>query len=263
MKSLKLSLGLLLVAVGMTLSTASAYAWGGKGHEITCAIAEKHLTKKAKKQISEILDGKSIVYYASWMDRASNQPEYRYTKTWHYMNVDAGETYESMPRNENGDCITGINSQLEALKSGKLNHEAEALALKFLIHMVADMHCPMHMGHLSDLGGNKIQVQYFRQGKNLHSVWDSGIIDSAHKWGYSEYADMLDVTDKAKIAEITKGSIDDWAKATIAVVAEIYDSTPVGADLGYDYVNRWTPTVEEQLTMGGLRLAKILNELFK
>lgn len=263
MKNLNCIFKMVGIAAGLLAVSVNGYSWGQKGHDVTCAIAEKHLTKKANKKISEILDGKSIVYWANWMDNASHTPEYKHTSTWHYKNIDADETFENAKINEKGDVIRAVEELIEALKSGKLNKEEQALSLKFLVHLVGDMHCPMHMGHKSDLGGNKWQVQYFRNGTNLHSVWDSGVIESAHKWTYSEWVEQIDINDKETNRKLAEGTPQSWGKETYEICKTIYDATPVGSKLSYDYVSDWSETVENQLLRAGLRLASVLNDIFK
>lgn len=253
----------IVLCVAGIMASVDAFSWGQKGHDVTCAVAQRHLSKKAQKQISYLLDGKSIVYWANWMDNASHQREYSYTKTWHYKNIDADETYENAVLCESGDVVTAINAMADALRSGSLNKEQAALDLKFLVHLVGDCHCPMHMAHKSDRGGNQWQVQFFNAGKNLHSVWDSGIVESAHKWTYTEWVDQIDVTDRAAAAAIASGTPDDWAAETFGITRKIYDATPVGSNLSYDYVEEWAPVAEQQLLRGGLRLAALLNSIFK
>ena len=94
---------LTLLSISVLLNCISTYAWGPKGHDVVAAIAEQHLTKKAKKNLDKLLDGNSIVYYSSWMDNIQNSPYwkdgYNKTKTWHYANVDKGETYQTMKKN--------------------------------------------------------------------------------------------------------------------------------------------------------------------
>ena len=252
-----------IAAAALIAFSADALAWGQKGHDTTCAIAEKHLTAKARRQISEILDGKSIVYWANWLDNASHTPEYAYSKTWHYKNIDANETYETAAECPTGDVVKAIQAQIDALKSGTLNKEAEATALKMLVHLVGDLHCPMHMGHRSDAGGNRWQIQYFREGTNLHSIWDSKLIESAHNWTYSEWVSQIDRADRKTQKEICEGTLDTWGKETYEICTLIYDETPVGTKVMYDEVAHWTPVIEQQLLRGGLRLASILNDIFK
>lgn len=263
MKNFRLFPVLVTVCAGLIAGTSVASAWGQKGHDVTCAIAQRHLTPKAQKKISEILHGRSIVYWANWLDNASHTPEYAYTKTWHYKNIDAGESYDNALLCQTGDVVTAIEAQVKALKSGELNKDASSLAIKMLVHLVGDLHNPMHMGHRSDRGGNRWQVQFFNMGKNLHGIWDTDIAERAHRWTYSEWADEIDTADKSQIKEIVKGTPSDWGRETYEIASKIYEGTPVGSKLSYDYVNTWTPVIEDQLEKAGLRLASLLNDIFK
>ena len=108
---------LILLSLLLTI-TLSASAWGPKGHDTVAYIAEQHLSKSAKKKVQEVLGGHSLVYVANWMDDASHSDEYAYTKTWHYVNVDANEeSYAASKKEAKGDVVTGINKCVEALKS--------------------------------------------------------------------------------------------------------------------------------------------------
>lgn len=253
---------ILCICAILFTASLSAFAWGQKGHDIVCDIAQRHLTPRARKEISKLLDGRSIVYWSKWLDSASHTPEYAYTSTWHYKDVDKEQTYKDVQPCPTGDVVTAIEAQISALKSGELDKEHQALALKMLIHLIGDIHCPMHMARVKDKGGNMMQVQFFGQGLNLHSVWDTAIIDSVHEWGYREWADQIDILSKREIAEIVKGTPDQWGEETWMITCRIYEETPKGAKLSYDYVNRWQETVEQRLLYGGLRLARLLNEIF-
>ena len=93
----------LFILVISLFVTNQSFGGGQKGHDVTAYVAECHLTAKAAQQIDKVLDGHSLVYYANWLDNASHTPEYAYTKTWHYLNIDEGETLATMSRNSNGD----------------------------------------------------------------------------------------------------------------------------------------------------------------
>ena len=136
----------IFLTVSMFCLSLVAFGWGQKGHDTVAFIAENHLTDATKAALDSLLDGKSPVYWANWLDNASHTPEYAYTKTWHYKNVDADRTYDDMPPNPAGDAILAIKSQIETLKNPATNKAEAALALKILIHVVGDMHQPMHMG---------------------------------------------------------------------------------------------------------------------
>lgn len=256
----KRSILTMLVAVFIV---TECFAWGQVGHDTTCKIAERHLTKKAKKKISKVLDGKSIVYWSNWLDNASHQTEYAYTSTWHYKNIDAGQVYEEVPTFETGDVISALTEQVDKLKSHKLSKDEEALALKMVVHLMGDLHQPMHMGHKSDLGGNRIRVKFFKEDTNLHHVWDEDLVEKGHHWTYDEWTEQVDRATKQEAKEIVKGSFAEWGKETFEYATKVYEATPDGTKISYDYVAEWTPLVEQQFLKGGLRLASILNEIYK
>lgn len=256
----------------MLLNSVSAFAWGSKGHDIVAAIAEQNLTPKAKKQISKLLDGKSIVYYSSWMDSIQNSPYwengYNKTKTWHYANVDEGFTYQTMTKNPDGDVVSGLEMLTKEMTENyrNLTDSMRVDYLKMIVHMVGDLHCPMHAGRLSDRGGNGTKVKWFGQNTSLHSVWDSKMIDSARKWNYSEWAEQLDRTDRKYRKEIMKGSYEEWFNDTVENAADLYDYVEELGDtpnLSYQFVYDFSPLLEEQLLNGGYRLAYVLNTIFK
>ena len=253
---------IILLCCSLVLAQATL-AWGPKGHDVTAYIAECHLTPEAAEAVDRVLGGHSLVYYANWLDNASHQPEYAYTKTWHYRNIDAGETLESMPENPDGDVLTAVTNLVERLSSGELTPEEEALDLKMLIHLVGDMHCPMHMGHLSDLGGNRVPVTVFGRSSNLHSAWDSTLPESAHKWSYTEWQEQIDRLADDEVMLVESGLPRDWALETWALCSEIYGATPEGSSISYDYVARYAPVVERQFLRGGYRLARLLNEIYR
>lgn len=246
----------------MLLIATEGLAWGQKGHDVTCAVAEKHLTKRAKRHIKKVLEGKSIVYWANWLDNASHTPEYEYTLTWHYKNINADQTYDEVPPFETGDIVVAINEQISKLKSGTLSHEEEALALKMLIHFLGDIHQPMHLGRKTDLGGNQVNVFFFKKETNLHSVWDTDLLESGHAWSHTEWVNQIDRLNRKERKAIVQGSVDDWARETHQYAKAVYEDTPEGTKISYDYIAKYTPLIEQQLLKGGIRLAHILNEIY-
>lgn len=241
----------------------SAYPWGQKGHDVTAFIAENHLTPTTKQKIDSILDGKSIVYWANWLDNASHTPEYEFSKTWHYKNIDDGVAYADAPLHNDGDVVRAIYEQVGILQDPEANPASQQLALKIVVHVLGDLHQPMHMGHASDLGGNRWTVNYFGRDSNLHSVWDSSVPESAHKWTYTEWQNQIDRANEAFTAEIlAEGNPDKWGEETFEIAKQVYAKTPQNHKISYDYVAEWTPVVEQQFLRGGLRLADILNSIY-
>lgn len=251
------------IAALMALSAVvGAHAWSQKGHDVTAYIAEKHLNPAARAAVDSIFDGMSLVYWANWLDNASHNMDHAYTKTWHYKNIDAGVPYDQAPLNPKGDVVTAIYGQIEVLSDPSASKADKHLALRILVHCMGDMHQPMHMGHLSDLGGNKVPVKYFDRKTNLHSIWDSSLVESAHKWSYSEWQEQIDRLSPEQEAAETAGTVDDWARETHDIATGVYKYFQPGIKVMYNPIAQWTPTIERQLLRGGLRLAHILNTIF-
>lgn len=240
----------------------NAFAWGQKGHDVVAYIAECHLTPATAQKVAQVLNGHSLVYYANWLDNASHTKEFAFTKTWHYANVDEGFTYDTMPKVESGDVVGAINLIVNKIKSGTLSHEDENLYLRMLIHLVGDMHCPMHAGRKSDRGGNNVNVIYFGRPASLHSVWDSSLVESAHKWSYTEWQQQIDRLGAKDIAAIMSGSVKDWFNESHAVAEQIYAEMEEGSKISYDEVAKYAPIIELQFERGGLRLAYLLEYLY-
>lgn len=239
-----------------------ALAWGQKGHDVVANIASCHLTPAARAAVDSIFEGKSMVYWANWLDNASHTPAYDYSRNWHYINIDADETFDTRQKQPKGDVITALNEQITLLADSATLPADERLALKMVVHLMGDLHQPLHAGRRSDLGGNKHNVKFFETETNLHSVWDSRVPETGHKWSYTEWTDQLDRASEALEAELLRGTISDWARESHEIAKEVYQSTPQESVVGYDYIARWTPTVEQQLLKGGLRLAHVLNYTF-
>ena len=109
-----------LIAIFALSTTLSSFGWGQKGHDVVAYIAECNLSPEVYQKVVKKLNNHSLVYYANWLDNASYTDQYRYTKSWHYANVDEGFTYDTMPKNEKGDVVTAINLCISEIKSGKL-----------------------------------------------------------------------------------------------------------------------------------------------
>ena len=170
--------------------------------------------------------------------------------------------YDKAPLNNKGDVVTAIGEQIAILSDPVSSREQKVLALKILVHTVGDLHQPMHMGHLSDLGGNKWKVVFFGRDTNLHSIWDGSLMNSGHAWGYKEWQEQLDRLTPEQEAAETAGTVDEWARQTYEIATRVYDYFPESAKVSYNEVAAWTPVIELQVLRGGLRLARILNAIF-
>lgn len=242
-------------------ATQSMFAWGRVYHDSIAYIAECHLTPKAKAAIEKNL-GHSIVYYASWMDQYRHTPKYKYTTTWHSGGVDKDLFSTPEARKKNGDCVTAVENSIAALKDRKkLSDEDVSFNLKVLIHLIGDMHCPVHISYPGIK--MKFNVTLFSQKMTYHKLWDSGMLESAHAWSYMEYQHQLDRYSEKERNAISKGTPAEWFHESAVDCRVIYDWAAPDAKLDRDFVNQAHGLAEAQIVKAGYRLARTLNELFE
>mgnify|MGYP006076419059 FL=1 len=235
--------------------------WGQNGHRATGKIAENHLNKKAKKRIDKLLKGQSLAFVSTYADEIKSDSAYRKYYSWHYVNMDLEESYADATKNPKGDIVTGINKCIEVLKDNNSSEEDKSFHLKMLVHFVGDLHQPMHIGQKEDKGGNAIQVEWFGKETNLHAVWDTKMIENWNM-SYLELADNAKDVSKKQIAAIEAGTLIEWVDETHELTKKIYKSAEVGENLRYRYSYDYFGIVRDQLQIGGIRLAKILNDIF-
>lgn len=255
MKTLKFLAALLL------LQPVTAYGWGQTGHRVVGEIAEQHLSKKARKAVQRILGTESMAMVANWMDDIKSDRSYDYMRDWHWVTIPDGSTYADAEKNPKGDVVEAIERMVVALKSDTLTPERQAFCLKVLIHLVGDLHQPLHVGKGDDKGGNSFQVQWFKKGMNLHRVWDESLVEGMNL-SYTELTRSLDHATKEQVNQWMQGNAADWAQENVAYRAQIYPSEP-GVNLSYDYRYEQWPLVRQQLLKGGIRLAGVLNSIFR
>ena len=235
--------------------------WGQNGHRATGEIATQHLTKRAKRKIDKLLKGQSLAFISTFADEIKSDRKYREFSAWHYVNMDIEQRYEEAVKNPNGDLVTGIAKCIAVLKDKTSKEEEKVFYLKMLVHFVGDLHQPMHIGQKEDRGGNRVKVQWFGQGTNLHSVWDTKMIEGWNM-SYLELANNAKDLSKEQLKAIEKGSVEDWVNEVHEITKIIYKSVKEGENLRYKYSYDYFETVRNQLQNGGIRLAKILNDIY-
>lgn len=256
---------LLILFLTILMSGVEIYAaedWGSTGHRATGEIASNHISKKTKRAIEKLLDGQSLAFVSTYGDEIKSDDNYRKYGPWHYVNFPFGSSYTETPKSERGDLVMGIEKCIAVLKDDKSTKESKVFHLKMLVHFIGDLHQPMHIGIADDKGGNDFQVRWFGDGTNLHSVWDTKMIES-YNMSYSELAANSQKLSKHQLAEIQKGNLLDWVNESREVCNDIYAETSSGEKLGYQYMYKYVPVVRSQLQKGGIRLASILDSIFK
>lgn len=248
------------------LSFNFAYCWGTTGHRVIAEIAENHLSNKAKRNLKKMIGNEKLAYWANWPDfiKADTTGVWKHTDQWHYVNVDPQNNLQSfiekLKEQKAPNIYTQINILSEQIKDKKTPEKDREIALRFLIHLMGDAAQPLHVGRAEDLGGNKIKLKFFGDNTNLHSLWDSKLVDF-QKYSYTEFANILDVKSKEEIAKIQSGTLEDWLYDSHLSANRIYANSVADANYAYDYNYKFTSLLEQQLLNGGLRLAKVLNEI--
>lgn len=238
-----------------------SFGWGQTGHRVVGEIASFHLSKKTAKNIERILGPESLAMVANWMDEIKSDSAYDSLYSWHYLTVKTGESYDPNIQEKSGDAYGKTKMIITALKGGMLNQEEKKAYIKMLVHLVGDLHQPLHVGTGKDKGGNDVKVTYFNQNTNLHSVWDTKVIEGQNL-SFTEIARHLDRrVNRELIVSYQNDPIEKWLQEAIDLRPIIYD-LPENKRLSYRYDYVTYPVMEERLLAGGIRLAGILNDLF-
>ncbi|MBS1542334.1 MAG: S1/P1 nuclease [Bacteroidetes bacterium] len=238
---------------------SSALSWGPTGHRACGLVAEQYLNAKAKKRLAKILGQESIAMAGTWMDEIRSDSTYNYATDWHYTTVPDGKNYADVASNPEGKVIMMIEKLTSDLKSGKLNAKQELESLKMLIHLIEDIHQPLHVGKPGDKGGNDVKVKWFRSDSNLHRVWDSDMIDDS-KLSYTELANALIRPDETTLAKWQRAPVTEWAQESMNYRSQVYN---IGnGNLGFAYTYKNLPLVRLRLLQAGIRLAAVLNDIY-
>lgn len=255
-----------LVLLAALVTFNFAYSYGVTGHRIVAQIAENHLTGKAKRNLKKIIGEQKLAYWANWPDfiKSDTTGTWKHTDRWHYVNINPQPDFkrfsDSLKAQDGPNLYTQIQKLSAQIKDKNTSKNDREIALRFLIHMIGDLSQPLHVGRAEDLGGNRIRMKFFGENTNLHSLWDSKLIDS-QKYSYEEYARLLDVKSKEEVKAIQAGSLEEWFYDSHLKANTIYANTKADQAYSYDYTYKFTQLMERQLLYGGLRLAKILNEV--
>jgi len=240
-------------------SFQSLTAWGKTGHRIVGKIAETLLTENAKMQIKKLIGHHDISRISNWADEIKSDPQWSHAWDWHYCTIPDGEDYE--PGKHKGQAIEKIKEFIQTLKNPKSTKEEKQIALKFLVHLIEDLHQPLHVGNGKDKGGNSTNVNWFGALTNLHTVWDTKLIDHQNL-SYTEYADylMLDLN-YSKIQKWQGDNVMEYIYESKNFRSHCYDYT--GENLKWEYVYKNKDLIELRLLQGGARLSGELNRIFK
>ncbi len=256
-----------IFALALGFSPLALQAWGPTGHRVIAEIAQRNLNKKANKQVTKLLDNYPMAYWSTWADniKSDTTDRWKHTYIWHYVNIPGdlpkAEMEKAVNHVEQANVYSEIPRLCEIVKDKNVSTDEKREALYFLIHLVGDLHQPMHIGREEDLGGNRITVYWFGTRTNVHAVWDTSLINNEN-YSYTEYTAILNRISSKEKKEIQNGELVDWLFDTYQIANEIYSSVTNEDKLSYNYPYKYKKTMELQLQRAGLRLAALLNQLF-
>ena len=251
----KLFIVILLIAL-----YSNAFSWGKNGHRIVGAIAESYLTPTAKKNLQKLLGNEHLSMIGNHMDFIRSDKKYQHMSPWHYCTIPDGKTYEEAGTPDNGDVIVTIERLLTELEAKKFTDGDELLAVKMLVHLIGDIHQPLHVGNGKDKGGNDIDVEFFWERSNLHRVWDEGIIEE-QELSFTEYVDWINFSTEEQRKSWQNSTVLDWAYESMSYRDMVYD-LPENKKINYLYVYKNIETLNLRLLQAGIRLAGVLNKIY-
>jgi len=266
---------------------SAAHAWGLRGHRIVARIAENHLNETAQSQVKELLGSDTLTKVANEADSYRSDSKWKCAAPLHYVSIEDNEQYLTAEKHAQGDIVRALFYFEDILRDEKSTKPMKAIALKWLVHLVGDIHQPLHVGRSCDRGGNSTKVRWFGSDSNLHKVWDSQLINH-EELSYTEFADFLDKADQPRIEP---SNYIAWSNEARQLRQQLYtclakdnccernakrackapatefgscsaEAPELTVNVEYAYVEKNRELLNRQLLKAGLRLADLLNRIF-
>ena len=255
-----------LATIGLLLyAPIQSMAWGMIGHRVVGEVASHYVNKQTQREVSLILGSESLALAGTWADFIRSDSSYSYLGTWHYANFSDRLDFQALKTQMDQDTTSNIYNRIKFLSSelkGKKHDQIKKqLYLRMLVHLVGDIHQPMHMGKKEDSGGNGIKVFWFGQTSNIHRVWDSDLVEF-QQLSYTEYTKAINFPTPLQVKTWQKDDLAVWANESYQASRKIYNEIKPDERLGYRYNFVNVEIMNERLLKGGVRLAGLLNRIF-
>lgn len=234
-------------------------AWGKTGHSLVAEVAFKLLDDSTQKIVKQYLGNLTIEEAASWMDNERSNSYYNFMRPWHYIDIDKGEKYTPGTEKNILSVLHSAIVELRNRKTSDMSKKEIKNRLLLIFHLIGDIHQPLHTGYTIDKGGNTIEIKSDYVSGNLHSIWDTQILeykridlDSCMNYYQSMPSD--------EIAELRKINELKWMYQSRSYLDKVYAFENNYLDL--KYIDNNISVIKRQIVVGGIRLASVLNELF-
>lgn len=249
--------------LALLCAPSAGLAFGPSGHRVAGHVADRYLCADTRAALAPLLAGMTLAEAGLWPDSIRRQPGWEHTRPWHFINVaDRGSVARAARRDP--DNVLAALARFEAeLADRSLTSRQRGIALRFVVHFVADIHQPLHVGRVDDRGGNLVPVLVNGRETNLHALWDAEPLRPAGVAGPRDWARSLAGPSAATLARWQRARPVEWARESQALRPRVYAFGPVGepARLPADYLDFARSTVDQRLLQAGVRLAGRLNAL--
>lgn len=242
------------------LWNGAAFGWGKTGHRVVGEVAQLELSEDGKKFVSSIIGNESLAQISNYPDFLRSDPKMKKYNSWHYINIKKNQTFKKYTPSKKGDILVGIKTCLNKLKKSSIALKEKRFYLSYLVHLVGDLHQPLHVGFNKDKGGNLVKLKWFGAKVNLHQIWDEKLIDM-QELSYTEYTKFLFNIYSNKSVYLA-GEIKDWAQESHDYAKEVYNYDKKRYwEYHYNFAHK--KMLDQRLYQAGRRLAVMINDLAK
>lgn len=250
----------LLVALALP---GTVGAWGPEAHRAAAAVMMDRLCPAAQAELRAVLGDWSLEEAVIWPDRIRREDRWAHTRDWHYMNIGDDVPVTADAPIEGGRILVALREQSGRLEDDQVAPTERREALAFVLHLVVDLHQPLHVGRAADRGGNEIRVQFDGRELNLHQLWDGGLLRSAGL-RTGDYARSLEPLALLGEADWAAGTLEDWADESRRLRPWVYDfdhrrSVP---RISRRYAETGRQLTALRLAQAGVRSAHLLNAIW-
>jgi hypothetical protein len=243
----------------------ASLGWSHEGHRVAAALAAERLCPPAANEVDRLLGTTSLGELSTWPDRIRGEPRWAHTRDWHYVNLADQEPFSAIDDGApgRGRLLAAIRENLALLRDTSADDEVRREALGFVLHLVADLHQPLHVGRKEDRGGNDLIVSFEGAETNLHRLWDGGLMRSAGLRG-DDYRRTLEPLVALGAAGWESGTLEDWAEESRLLRPWVYDfdTRRRVPHISRRYAETGRQLTALRLAQAGVRTAWLLNQVW-